>query len=53
MTGNNLVENSQVAQKLQSEIAGLPGAVDVFVRQRLDYPTVDINVDRILADEAG
>ena len=53
VSGNNLVNNSQVAQKLQKEIAGLPGAVDVFVRQRLDYPTVDVNVDRILADEAG
>jgi len=53
VTGNNLAQNSQVAQKLQSEIAGLPGAVDVFVRQRLDYPTVDVNVDRILAGEAG
>src|SRR5208282_3448419 len=53
VTGNNLAENSQVAQKLQSEIAGLPGAVDVFVRQRLDYPTVDVNVDRILANESG
>src|SRR5579864_3259355 len=53
VSGNNLVENSQVAQKLQKEIGDLPGAVDVFVRQRLDYPTVDVNVDRILADEAG
>ena len=53
VTGNNLDENSQIALKLQKEIAGLPGAVDVFVRQRLDYPTVDVNVDRILAGEAG
>ncbi len=53
VTGNNLAENSQIAQELQNQIAGLPGAVDVFVRQRLDYPTVDVNVDRILADEAG
>ncbi len=53
VTGKDLIENSQVAQKLRNEIAGLPGAVDVFVRQRLDYPTVDVNVDRILADEAG
>jgi multidrug efflux pump subunit AcrB len=53
VSGNNLIENSQVAQKLQKQIAGLPGAVDVFVRQRLDYPTVDVSVDRILADEAG
>src|ERR1700722_6092598 len=53
VTGNNLAQNSQVAQNLQSDIAGRPGAVDVFVRQRLDYPTVDVNVDRILAGEAG
>ena len=53
VTGNNLDQNAQVAQKLQREVAGLPGAVDVFIRQRLDYPTVDVNVDRILADEAG
>jgi multidrug efflux pump subunit AcrB len=53
VTGKDLIENSRVAQKLQNEIAGLPGAVDVFVRQRLDYPTVDVNVNRILADEAG
>jgi multidrug efflux pump subunit AcrB len=53
ITGNNLEQNAQVAQKLQREVAGLPGAVDVFIRQRLDYPTVDVNVDRILADEAG
>jgi multidrug efflux pump subunit AcrB len=53
VSGNNLDQNAQVAQNLQREIAGLPGAVDVFIRQRLDYPTVDVNVDRILADEAG
>jgi multidrug efflux pump subunit AcrB len=53
VTGNNLDQNYQFVQKLEHEIAGLPGAVDVFVRQRLDYPTMDVNVDRILADEAG
>jgi multidrug efflux pump subunit AcrB len=53
VAGNDLAENSQIARKLQTEIAGLPGAVDVFIRQRLDYPTVDVNVDRILAGEAG
>jgi multidrug efflux pump subunit AcrB len=53
VTGNNLDVDSQIAQKLHDEIARLPGTVDVFVRQRLDYPTVDVDVDRILADEAG
>jgi multidrug efflux pump subunit AcrB len=51
--GANLDQDFQISQKLQSEIAGLPGAVDVFVRQHPDYPTVNVNVDRILADEAG
>ncbi len=53
VTGNNLDVDSETAQKLHDEIAKLPGTVDVFVRQREDYPTVDVNVDRILADEAG
>jgi multidrug efflux pump subunit AcrB len=53
VTGNDLDQSAQIAQRLQREVAGLPGAVDVFIRQRLDYPTVDVNVDRILADEAG
>ena len=53
VTGNDLAQDSQIAQKLQTEIAGLPGTVDVFTRQRVDYPTVDVNVDRILAGEAG
>jgi multidrug efflux pump subunit AcrB len=53
VTGKNLDQNAQIAQKLQREIAAVPGAVDVFIRQRLDYPTVDVSVDRVLADEAG
>jgi Cu/Ag efflux pump CusA len=53
VTGNDMAQNAQVAQELQNKIAGLPGAVDVFIRQRLDYPTVDVNVNRIPANEAG
>src|ERR1700735_297729 len=53
VTGRSLDQDHQVVGNLQREIAALPGAVDVFVRQRLDYPTMDVNVDRILANEAG
>ena len=53
VTGNNLDQDSQIARKIRNEIAGLPGAVDVFIRQNPDYPTVNVNVDRILANEAG
>jgi multidrug efflux pump subunit AcrB len=53
VTGSDLDQDIQIARKVRNEIAGLPGAVDVFIRQHPDYPTVDVNVDRILADEAG
>ena len=53
ITGNDAVKNYQIAETLRTAIAGLPGAVDVFIRQLLDYPTVNVNVDRVRANEAG
>ncbi|MCU1261842.1 MAG: acriflavin resistance protein [Bryobacterales bacterium] len=53
VTGTNGPANSRVAAQLQTEIARLPGAVDTFVRQKIDYPTVRVNVDRVKADESG
>jgi multidrug efflux pump subunit AcrB len=53
VTGADLNQNIQIAEKIRSEIGGLPGAVDVFIRQQPDYPTVNVNVDRILAGQAG
>jgi multidrug efflux pump subunit AcrB len=53
VTGNDAVASNQISARLQREIAQLPGAVDVFVRQQVDYPTVTVNVDRVRADESG
>ena len=53
VTGNDAVKNYQIAETLRARIAGLPGAVDVFIRQQVDYPTVNVNVDRVRANEAG
>ena len=53
VTGNDSTANSRIAAQLRDEIARLPGAVDTFVRQQVDYPTVKVNVDRIKADESG
>jgi multidrug efflux pump subunit AcrB len=53
VTSRSLDQDHQVVRNLQREIAALPGAVDVFVRQRQDYPTMDVNVDRIMTNEAG
>ena len=53
VTGNNAATNYGIATHLRDEIAHLPGAVDTFVRQQVDYPTVKVNVDRIKADGSG
>src|SRR5262249_47399485 len=53
ITGNDAAKNYEIARNLRNRIAGLPGAVDVFIRQQVDYPTVNVNVDRVRANEAG
>ncbi|HTB17926.1 MAG TPA: efflux RND transporter permease subunit, partial [Bryobacteraceae bacterium] len=53
VTGNDAGQDYKIASRLKDQIAGLPGAVDVFIRQQMDYPTVNVNVDRVLANEAG
>jgi multidrug efflux pump subunit AcrB len=53
VTGNDSAANYRTAAQLRDQIARLPGAVDTFVRQQVDYPTVKVNVDRIKADESG
>src|SRR6202035_3704463 len=53
VTGNDAAINYRIAAQLRSDIAQLPGAVDTFVRQQVDYPTVKVDVDRVRADESG
>lgn len=53
VTGNDEIANYRSATQLRDEIARLPGAVDTFIRQQVDYPTVKVNVDRIKADGSG
>jgi multidrug efflux pump subunit AcrB len=43
----------QLAQKLEKQVAGLPGAVDVQVHQVMDYPEIRVNVDRSKAAQVG
>jgi len=53
VTGTNAVANYRIAAQLRDQIALLPGAVDTFIRQQVDYPTVRVDVDRIKANESG
>jgi multidrug efflux pump subunit AcrB len=51
--GVNLQDDSAHAQKVQREIAKLPFLRDVQFAQELNYPTMDININRERAGQFG
>ncbi|WP_306591159.1 efflux RND transporter permease subunit [Geothrix sp. 21YS21S-4] len=51
--GPNLVANSALAQQLKTAIQGIPGAVDVRVKQVVDAPAYRLDVDRLRAARLG
>jgi multidrug efflux pump subunit AcrB len=53
VTGHDEAANYKFAAQVRDQIARLPGAVDTYIRQQVDYPTVKVNVDRIKANESG
>lgn len=46
-------DNYGIAAKLAKQISEIPGAVDVHVHQEVEYPTMQINVDRSKAEQIG
>ena len=51
--GSDLHTLDEIARSIQQLAAAVPGAVDVRISQRLDYPQLDIEVDRIKAALLG
>ena len=51
--GNDVVASQQIAEKMMAEMRQVPGLTDVRVQQPLDYPTLDVAVDRVKAAQAG
>ena len=51
--GRNAASNYRAALELQRRIAGIPGAVDVHIRQQVAAPTLKVLVDRTMAGQAG
>ncbi|GAA3764510.1 efflux RND transporter permease subunit [Terriglobus aquaticus] len=41
------------AQSMLSELRNVPGLVDVRIQQPLDYPTLDVNIERTKAEQGG
>jgi multidrug efflux pump subunit AcrB len=53
LAGNNIADNAALAGELAKAIRKIPGAVDVHVHQKLDNPTVELQVDRSRLQQLG
>jgi multidrug efflux pump subunit AcrB len=51
--GNDIVASQQIAEKVMAQLRHVPGLADLRVQQPLDYPTLDVAVDRVKAIQAG
>jgi multidrug efflux pump subunit AcrB len=53
VSGPNLAANREFAEKVKNKLAGISALRDVQFGQSLDYPTVDVNVNRERAGLMG
>jgi len=51
--GNDVVTSQQIAENIMTQMRRVPGLVDLRVQQPLDYPTLEVAVDRVKAGQAG
>ena len=52
-TGPDIAGNARLAGELTQRIRRIPGAVDAHVHQRLDLPTLSLQVDRTRLQQVG
>jgi multidrug efflux pump subunit AcrB len=53
VTGADLRANYDIAAKLMKQIQMIPGTVDTHIHQRLDLPTLSLNMDRTQLQQLG
>jgi multidrug efflux pump subunit AcrB len=53
LTGANMEKNAALAGELVKKLKAVPGAVDVHLHQRLDNPSVDLQMDRSRMAQMG
>ena len=51
--GRNAPSNYELARQIAAKVTQIPGAADVHIHQVVDYPAIDINVDRGKAGQVG
>ncbi len=53
VTGSRLEELYAIGQELKRIVQSVPGTVDVRIYQRLDNPTIEVEIDRLAAATLG
>ncbi|MBK9770588.1 MAG: efflux RND transporter permease subunit [Candidatus Obscuribacter sp.] len=53
ITGSNLKTDAQYAKRLIAEMEKIPEIRDAMIVQPLEFPTIDVSVDRIRAGQLG
>ena len=53
VTGNNMEKTHEIATAIARKAQALPGVSDVLVPQDVDYPALELNIDRMRASELG
>jgi multidrug efflux pump subunit AcrB len=51
--GSNVQANHVIAEKLMAQLHQVSGLADLHIQQPLDYPTLNVDVDRTKASQAG
>jgi multidrug efflux pump subunit AcrB len=51
--GRSTVANYAIAQQIAQKIRGVPGAADVHIHQVVDYPEINLTVNRSKAGQVG
>jgi len=49
----NAASNYEIARQIAEKVTRIPGAADVHIHQVVDYPVIDINVNRGKAGQVG
>jgi multidrug efflux pump subunit AcrB len=53
VVGRNAAANYQIAERIRAQVEQIPGAADVHIHQVVDWPEIDIDVDRDKAGQVG
>jgi multidrug efflux pump subunit AcrB len=53
VTGRNVLANQKIAAEMKRKISQVDGVVDAFVYQVFNLPRLQLNVDRVRAQQAG